>query len=358
MTRTELTIGELCLDRTYKGPPGNQGGQQAGSSTGPSGNRSDQRPAGPGNSPGQRSDQGRAPGSSTGSTSQSSGYKPGGGYQGTNPRPPGQGYQGSNPRSAGTGGGYPSRTSNAGGPAAATPDYSQGQPAPAPAGTGAPRPNNFSGAPRPGGGFGGPRPGGFQGARPGGFSGPRPPRPAQSPREAYQKEKDKDALRINAEISVPEVRLVGADGEMVGVVSIKEAITAAEEAGLDLVEVSPQAAPPVCKILDYGKYRYAEQKKKAEARKKQKIVEIKEVKLRPAIDEHDFQIKMAMSKRFLEEGDKVKITLRFRGRELGNLSLGDQLLEKVKIELENLAKVEQRTGMEGRQMIMILAPLK
>lgn len=137
---------------------------------------------------------------------------------------------------------------------------------------------------------------------------------------------------------------------------ITEALTLAEEAGLDLVEIVPTAEPPVCKILDYGKFRFLEQKKAAEARKRQKVVEIKEIKLRPVIDDHDYEVKMKAVKRFFEEGDKVKITLRFRGRELAHQSLGYRLLEKVKQETVSFAKVEVEPSMEGRQMVMILAP--
>jgi translation initiation factor IF-3 len=152
------------------------------------------------------------------------------------------------------------------------------------------------------------------------------------------------------------VRLVDANGEMVGVVSLRDALIAAEEAGLDLVEVSPNADPPVCKILDYGKFKYEAQKKANEARKKQKVIEVKEIKLRPGIDEHDYEIKMRNVKRFLEEGDKVKITLRFRGREMAHQDLGMNVLVRVRDEVEELAKVEQMPKLEGRQMVMILAP--
>ncbi|MFM2042583.1 MAG: translation initiation factor InfC [Pseudomonadota bacterium] len=143
---------------------------------------------------------------------------------------------------------------------------------------------------------------------------------------------------------------------MVGVVSLRDALIAAEEAGLDLVEVSPNADPPVCKILDYGKFKYEAQKKANEARKKQKVIEVKEIKLRPGIDEHDYEIKMRNVKRFLEEGDKVKITLRFRGREMAHQDLGMNVLVRVRDEVEELAKVEQMPKLEGRQMVMILAP--
>lgn len=152
------------------------------------------------------------------------------------------------------------------------------------------------------------------------------------------------------------VRLVDANGEMVGVVSLRDALYAAEEAGLDLVEVSPNADPPVCKILDYGKYKYEAQKKANEARKKQKIIEVKEIKLRPNIDEHDYEIKMKAMRRFLEEGDKVKVTMRFRGREMAHQDIGMNVLVKVREALDDLGKVEQMPKLEGKQMIMVLAP--
>ena len=165
-----------------------------------------------------------------------------------------------------------------------------------------------------------------------------------------------DGPRVNREIDVRSIRLVGADGEMIGVVTLREGLTMAEEAGLDLVEVSPNADPPVCKILDFGKFKYEAQKKKNEARKKQKVIEVKEIKLRPNIDEHDYDVKMRSMKKFLEEGDKVKVTLRFRGRELAHQDLGMKVLEKVRDDLEELGKVEQIPKMEGRQMVMVIAP--
>jgi translation initiation factor IF-3 len=161
---------------------------------------------------------------------------------------------------------------------------------------------------------------------------------------------------VNREIDSPSVRLVGADGEMIGVVHIRDALRAAEEAGLDLVEVSPNAEPPVCKILDYGKYKYELQKKKNEARKKQKVIDVKEIKLRPNIDDNDYQVKLRNARRFIEEGDKVKVTMRFRGREMAHQELGMDVLVRVRDELEALAKVEQMPKVEGRQMIMVLAP--
>jgi translation initiation factor IF-3 len=152
------------------------------------------------------------------------------------------------------------------------------------------------------------------------------------------------------------VQLIDAEGKNRGVVEINEALQLAEEAALDLVEIVPTAEPPVCKILDYGKFRFLEQKKAAEARKRQKVVEIKEIKLRPGIDDHDYETKMKAVKRFFEEGDKVKVTLRFRGRELAHQDIGYRLLTKVKQETAPIAKVEVEPSMEGRQMVMILAP--
>ena len=153
---------------------------------------------------------------------------------------------------------------------------------------------------------------------------------------------------------MPTVRLVKEDGALV--INTREALRMAEEAGLDLVEVSPNADPPVCKILDFGKFKYQEQKKKNEARKKQKVIEVKEIKLRPGIDDHDFGIKMRSVERFLEEGDKVKVTLRFRGREMVHQELGVKVLDRVKEVMDAKAKVEQFPRLEGRQMVMVLAP--
>ena len=157
-------------------------------------------------------------------------------------------------------------------------------------------------------------------------------------------------------IDLPQVRLVGADGEMVGVVDIRTALDMATQAGLDLVEVSPNADPPVCKILDYGKFKYEAQKKANAARKKQKVIEVKEIKMRPAIDDHDYDTKMRSVGRFLEEGDKVKVTLRFRGRELAHQELGMKVLERVRADVGEAAKVEQFPRMEGRQMTMVMSP--
>jgi translation initiation factor IF-3 len=167
---------------------------------------------------------------------------------------------------------------------------------------------------------------------------------------------EKGGPRINKDIRVREVQLIDAEGQNRGVTEITEALALAEEAGFDLVEIVPNATPPVCKILDYGKFRFNEQKKAAEARKRQKIVEVKEIKLRPGIDEHDYDVKMKAIRRFFIEGDKVKITLRFRGREMAHQDIGYRLLEKVKAETMQIAKVEAEPSMEGRQMIMVLAP--
>lgn len=161
---------------------------------------------------------------------------------------------------------------------------------------------------------------------------------------------------MNGSIVARQIRVIDADGEMRGVMTVREGITLAENVGLDLVEISPNADPPVCKVLDYGKYKYEMQKKAAEARKKQKTVEIKEIKLRPNIDDHDFAIKMKSAKSFLQEGDKVKITLRFRGREMAHQEVAQGVISKVRVELDVLAKVEAEPTFEGRQMVMILAP--
>jgi len=174
-------------------------------------------------------------------------------------------------------------------------------------------------------------------------------KPAQQPVQ-------KGGPRINEEIRVREVQLIDQAGANHGVVDIQSAIAMAREAGLDLVEIAPNSAPPVAKILDFGKYKYQAQKKAAEARKKQKVVEIKEIKIRPMIDDHDYDVKMRSMKRFFEEGDKVKVTLRFRGREMAHQELGTQLLERVKSDTSTIAKVEQEPKFEGRQMIMVLAP--
>ncbi len=166
----------------------------------------------------------------------------------------------------------------------------------------------------------------------------------------------KEGPRINREIRIPAVQLIDAEGENLGVVPIEQALALAEEAGLDLVEIAPNSAPPVCKILDYGKFKFAAQKKAAEARKNQKTVEVKEIKMRPNIDDHDYETKMKAMRRFFDEGDKVKVTLRFRGREMAHQDLGLKLLWRVRDEVAPLAKVESDPSLEGRQMVMILAP--
>jgi translation initiation factor IF-3 len=176
-------------------------------------------------------------------------------------------------------------------------------------------------------------------------------RPARSTQPA-----PKEGPRINEEIRVREVQLIDKDGVNHGATEISAAIALAQEAGLDLVEIAPNSVPPVCKILDYGKYKYQAQKKAAEARKKQKVVEIKEIKLRPMIDDHDYDVKMRSMERFFEEGDKVKVTLRFRGREMAHQELGYKLLDRVKGDTSKIAKVEQDARFEGRQVVMVLAP--
>jgi translation initiation factor IF-3 len=176
----------------------------------------------------------------------------------------------------------------------------------------------------------------------------RPFRPAPAP--------TKDGPRTNRDIRVREVQLIDETGANRGVVQTFEALEMAEAAGLDLVEISPNAVPPVCKILDHGRFKFAEQKKAAEARKKQKTVEIKEIKLRPSIDKHDYDVKMRAMQGFFAEGDKVKITLRFRGREMAHQDLGVKVLDRVKADTVAFAKIESDAMMEGRQMVMVLAP--
>lgn len=162
--------------------------------------------------------------------------------------------------------------------------------------------------------------------------------------------------RMNEQIRTPNIRLIGPEGEMLGVVDVKAGLALAEEHGLDLVEISPTAEPPVCKILDYGKFKYEAQKKANEARKKQKVISIKEIKMRPNIDQHDYTTKMKNVRKFIEDGDKVKFTLRFRGREMSHQELGIKLLQKVKAELGETIKVESEPRLEGRQMVMVVAP--
>ena len=164
--------------------------------------------------------------------------------------------------------------------------------------------------------------------------------------------------RLNDEITVPEIRLQGLEGEQLGIVNIRAALQMAEEAGVDLVEIAPTAKPPVCRIMDYGKFKYQEAKRAHEAKLKQKQVQVKEIKLRPGTDENDYQIKLRNMIRFLDDGDKVKVTLRFRGREMAHLEFGMRQLERIKADLEEVGQVEQMPKMEGRQMIMVIAPAK
>jgi translation initiation factor IF-3 len=161
---------------------------------------------------------------------------------------------------------------------------------------------------------------------------------------------------VNEEIRAAQVRLIDQDGEMQGVMSARDAQQRAYAVGLDLLEISPNADPPVVKILDFGKYKYEQQKKKNEARKKQKVIEIKEIKVRPNIDENDYQVKMRAMKSFIGEGDKVKVTLRFRGREMAHQEIGVRVLERIRAEMDPLSKVEQMPRMENRQMVMVLTP--
>lgn len=164
--------------------------------------------------------------------------------------------------------------------------------------------------------------------------------------------------RKNEEIRVPQIRVIGPDGEQVGVLSRFDALRMAQDAELDLVEIVPNADPPVCRIMDFGKYKFELQKKANLAKKKQKQIEIKEMKFRPGTDDGDYQVKMRAIRRFLEEGDKVKINLRFRGRELAHINIGDQMLNRIENELKEDAIIEQRSRMEGRVMSMMLAPKK
>jgi len=166
----------------------------------------------------------------------------------------------------------------------------------------------------------------------------------------------RDGPRVNEEIRAPQVRLIDQDGEMLGVMSAREALARAYDVGMDLLEISPNAEPPVCKITDFGKFKYEQQKKANEARKRQKVVEIKEIKVRPNIDDHDYEVKMRQMKSFIEEGDKVKVTLRFRGREMAHQDLGVKVLERIRNEMAETVKVESMPRLENRQMIMVLAP--
>jgi translation initiation factor IF-3 len=161
---------------------------------------------------------------------------------------------------------------------------------------------------------------------------------------------------VNEDIRSPQVRLIDQDGEMQGVMTAREAVQRAYAVGLDLLEISPNADPPVVKILDFGKFKYEQQKKKNEARKKQKVIEIKEIKVRPNIDENDYQVKMRAMNSFIDEGDKVKVTLRFRGREMAHQEIGVRVLERIRSEMDPVTKVEQMPRMENRQMVMVLSP--
>ncbi|MBS4774090.1 MAG: translation initiation factor IF-3 [Proteobacteria bacterium] len=170
--------------------------------------------------------------------------------------------------------------------------------------------------------------------------------------------RDDDGPRINEDIRVREVRLIDENGDNRGVVSIQEALRIAYEADLDLIEISPQGIPPVCKVLDYGKYKYELQKRKAEAKKNQKVVEIKELKLRPMIDTHDYEVKVKQAKKFLSEGNKVKFTMRYKGREMSANDLGKEILNRLLDDLEGICKLESEPKLEGKQMMMIVAPEK
>ncbi len=171
-------------------------------------------------------------------------------------------------------------------------------------------------------------------------------------------QRNDDEVRINENITAKQVRLIDANNENRGIVFLKQALAMAEEEGLDLIEISPQANPPVCKILDFGKYRYEQQKRKAEAKKNQKVIEIKELKLRPMIDTHDYEVKVKQATKFLEQGNKVKFTMRFKGRELSANDMGKQVLIKLVEDLENISKVDSEMKLEGKQMTMILSPQK
>ncbi len=166
----------------------------------------------------------------------------------------------------------------------------------------------------------------------------------------------RDGPRVNDEIRAAQVRLIDQNGEMQGVMSARDALSRAFSAGLDLLEISPNSDPPVVKIVDFGKFKYEQQKKKNEAKKKQKVIEIKEIKVRPNIDENDYQVKMRAMKSFIDEGDKVKVTLRFRGREMAHQEIGMRVLERIRTEMDPLTKVEQMPRMENRQMVMVLTP--
>ncbi len=166
----------------------------------------------------------------------------------------------------------------------------------------------------------------------------------------------RETVRINEQIHIREVRVTTAEGEQLGIMQTKDALRMAEEQHLDLVEIAPNARPPVCRIMDFGKYRYEQQKREKEARKKQKVISVKEVKFRPGIEQHDFEVKLKNALRFVEEGSKVKATIMFRGRELSHPELGKEILDNVAERLKDLVSVERAAKMEGRNMFMILAP--
>ena len=163
-------------------------------------------------------------------------------------------------------------------------------------------------------------------------------------------------MRVNERIRVREIRVIDDTGQQLGIMPPPQAVAIAKQKGLDLVEISPTATPPVCRIMDFGKYQYQEQKRAREARKHQKVIEVKEIKMRPNIDDHDYEVKMRAMKRFIEEGDKVKVTLRFRGREMVHSELGLEVLNRVRGEMDPITKIESMPRMEGRQMVMVLAP--
>ncbi|KTD64364.1 translation initiation factor IF-3 [Legionella spiritensis] len=170
--------------------------------------------------------------------------------------------------------------------------------------------------------------------------------------------RDSDRARVNEQINVPEVRLIDADGNQVGIVSTREALRAAEEGGFDLVEISPTAKPPVCRIMDYGKFLFELSKKQAEAKKKQKQIQVKELKFRPGTEDGDYQVKLRNLVRFLNHGDKVKITLRFRGREMAHQEIGMKIMERLQQDTAEIAVIEQHPKREGRQLLMVLSPKK
>jgi len=163
--------------------------------------------------------------------------------------------------------------------------------------------------------------------------------------------------RVNHRIQAPEIRLIGPDGNNVGIVTPSRGIVLAEEAGLDLVEINPNANPPVCKVMDFGKFKYEQSKRESEARKKQKTIEVKEIKFRPGTDTHDYEVKMRSVRKFLENGDRVKVSLRFRGREMAHQNLGRQVLDRVAEDAREIGKVENLPKLEGRRMIMTIGPL-